>query len=294
MHTRAHSVSLSLFPETERQSLDPLAPLACTNPFGPEFVEMERSILGAHHVPQAPVRSLEAGDSAPNWRAPARQFGRVRRKLLTARGLQPADGMDARLLLYRALAVATVLASAPAAAQEAEPKPRPQHFGFRVGVFDNAADVFELGGLGLDAGVDTFYGAFNYRYSLSPTVDLALQAGHWIGQWTTATPRTVELASGFIGPGVRVNGPGRASGQRVVPYLQTNLYFIQEQFYFEQMWSERVTENGLGLGFMGGLEVVVSQRISIPIEAIYLATTGNAGIDDLSGFGVSIGVDFTF
>ena len=55
-----------------------------------------------------------------------------------------------------------------------------------------------------------------------------------------------------------------------------------------------MTANGFGLGLMGGLSVMLGERIAIPIEAIYLATTGNAGIDDLSGVGVSIGVDLSF
>ncbi|MXZ70030.1 MAG: hypothetical protein F4Z04_00775 [Acidobacteria bacterium] len=202
--------------------------------------------------------------------------------------------MDARLLLHRALVVATVLACAPgAAAQEVEPKPRTHHVGLQPGVFNNSAEAFEFGGLDLDAGRDTFYGAVSYRYSLNPSIDLALHAGHWIGQWVAPTAQTVELASGFIGPGVRVNGRRRAAG-RVVPYLQTNVYFVQEQLVLERAWSKRVTQNAFGVGLMGGLDVALGERVSIPIEVIYLATTGNAGIDDLSGVGLSIGVDLSF
>ncbi|MYD71312.1 MAG: outer membrane beta-barrel protein [Acidobacteria bacterium] len=202
--------------------------------------------------------------------------------------------MDARLLLHRSLGVAIVLLMcSPAAAQEAQPKPRKHHVSLQPGVFNNSAEGFEFGGLDLDAGRDTFYGAVSYRYSLNPSIDLALHAGHWIGQWTTATSHIVELASGFIGPGVRVNGRRRAAG-RVVPYLQTNVYFVQEQLVLERAWSKRVTQNAFGVGLMGGLDVALGERVSIPIEVIYLATTGNAGIDDLSGVGLSIGVDLSF
>ena len=202
--------------------------------------------------------------------------------------------MDARLLVQRSLVVAVLLVGSPIAAQEVEPKPRPHHVNLQMGVFDNSADVFKFGGLDLDAGTNTFYGAISYRYSLNRSIDLALHAGHWIGQWTNPRSQTVELASGFIGPGVRVNGWSRAGGRRVIPYLQTNLYFVQEQLVFDRVWSKRTTANGLGLGLMGGLDVVISRRISIPIEGIYLTTTGNSDVDDLSGFGLSIGVDFSF
>lgn len=202
--------------------------------------------------------------------------------------------MDARLLIQRSLVAGLVLACSPAAAQEVEPKPQTHHIGLQPGVFNNSAEGFEFAGLDLDAGRNTFYGAVSYRYSLNPSIDLALHAGHWIGQWMGPTSRTVELATGFIGPGVRVNGWSRGNGKRVVPYLQTNLYFVQEQLVVGQAWSKRVTANGFGLGLMGGLNMVLGERISIPIEAIYLATTGNAGVDDLSGVGLSIGVDLSF
>ena len=119
-------------------------------------------------------------------------------------------------------------------------------------MFDNSAGSFELGGLGVEGGTNTFYGAVNYRYSISPTIDLALHAGHWIGQWATPTSHTVEVASGFIGPGVRVSGSSRTMARRLVPYLQTNIYFVQEQSYFEQAPVEKATANGLGIGIAGG------------------------------------------
>ena len=73
--------------------------------------------------------------------------------------------MDARLLSCCSLAVATVLLASPAAAQEAEPRPRPQHVGLQLSVFDNSVDVLGFGGLSLDVGTNTFYGAVNYWYS---------------------------------------------------------------------------------------------------------------------------------
>ena len=52
---------MSLFPQKARRTAELLARLACSNPFDSEFVEIERSILGADHVPHGPVWSLEAG-----------------------------------------------------------------------------------------------------------------------------------------------------------------------------------------------------------------------------------------
>ena len=52
---------LPLFRGTERRTVEALARLAYTNPFGSEFVEIERTVLGADYVPHGLVWSLEAG-----------------------------------------------------------------------------------------------------------------------------------------------------------------------------------------------------------------------------------------
>ena len=171
---------------------------------------------------------------------------------------------------------------------------RRQHLALHLGVFNNAAAVFALGGRDLDDGRNTFYGAFNYRYSITPSIDLALHAGHWLGQWTTPTSRTVELGSVFVGPGVRLNATSWAPEKRVTPYLQANIYFVQEQSYFVDGSRERVAANGIGVGFSGGLDVAVGRRVSIPIEAIYVTATGEGDLDNLSGFGLSWGVELSF
>ena len=52
---------MPLFPQKERRIVESLARLAYVNPFGAEFIEIERSVLGADHVPHGLVWSLEAG-----------------------------------------------------------------------------------------------------------------------------------------------------------------------------------------------------------------------------------------
>ena len=52
---------MSLFGSQERRTVEALARLAYTNPFGSEFVDIERSVLGPDQAPQRLVWSLEAG-----------------------------------------------------------------------------------------------------------------------------------------------------------------------------------------------------------------------------------------
>ena len=52
---------MALFPQQARRSAELLARLACSNPFDAEFIEIERSLLGADQVPRGAVWSLEAG-----------------------------------------------------------------------------------------------------------------------------------------------------------------------------------------------------------------------------------------
>lgn len=52
---------MPLFPHDERQAVESLARLAYSNPFGSDFIEIERSVLGADYVPHGLVWSLEAG-----------------------------------------------------------------------------------------------------------------------------------------------------------------------------------------------------------------------------------------
>ena len=74
-----------------------------------------------------------------------------------------------------------------------------------------------------------------------------------------------------------------------MPYLQGNIYYVQE----ELITSKRVAYHGIGFGLSGGVDLDMSRMISIPIEATYVGTGGD-DMDDLSGFGLSVGVSFSF
>ena len=98
------------------------------------------------------------------------------------------------------------------------------------------------------------------------------------------------MAGGYIGPGIRVNGLDRTKGSRVIPYVQGNIYLVQEQLTTPE---ETFIEYGVGFGFSGGADLAISRLISIPIEATYVVTGGDK-INDLSGFGLFVGVNFNF
>ena len=86
-----------------------------------------------------------------------------------------------------------------------------------------------------------------------------------------------------------MNGLNRTKGKRLIPYLQANIYYVQEQLTS----IETLTEDGIGMGLSGGIDFDISGLISMPIEATYVGSWGDE-IDDLSGFGLSVGVNFNF
>ena len=93
-----------------------------------------------------------------------------------------------------------------------------------------------------------------------------------------------------MGPGLRFYGLSSTGGKRVIPYVQGNIYYVRADLRA----SERLIESGMGFGLTGGVDLDIGRLISIPIEAMYLGTGGGDAIDDLSGFGVSVGVNFNF
>jgi hypothetical protein len=199
----------------------------------------------------------------------------------------------ARLVGY-AVVLATVIAARPAAAQnDATPLQRElrrHHFGVQVGIFNPSTDVIELGNLGFGVERSDGLTILRYRYSLNPQIDLVAEGRYWIGRGPTATSGEGKVAGGFIGPGIRVHASNGTKGRRVVPYLQGNVYYVQEMLGEPKVLYEH---GGIGFGLSGGLDLEVTRLISIPIEATYVAN-GGGGLDDLSGFGVSVGVNFNF
>ncbi len=163
------------------------------------------------------------------------------------------------------------------------------HIGIQLGVLDPSTDVIALGNLGVGVDGITSLTILNYRYSLNPRIDLDLDVRYWVYRWTTPTFPTIELTPSVVGPGLRFYGLSRTGGRRVIPYIQGNIYYVRE----ELRTSERHTESGMGFGLGGGVDLDIGRLMSIPIEAMYIGTGGDA-IDDLSGFAMSVGVSFNF
>ena len=166
---------------------------------------------------------------------------------------------------------------------------RRHHLGIQLGGYDPGAEIIQAGGSSLGIDGIAGLGILSYRYSLTPFVDLDLELRHWIGRWPRSSSDKVKIAGGFIGPGIRVYASDRTTGKRVIPYLQGNIYYVQEQL----STLATLYEHGVGFGVSGGMELNLSRLISLPIEATYVRSSGN-NLDDLSGFGVSVGVNINF
>ena len=175
--------------------------------------------------------------------------------------------------------------------QEAEsspPKrgPRRHHFGVQLGFFHPSTDAIELGRLGFRVEHSDGQTGLTYRYSLNPRVDIVAEGRYWIGRGPTEASGEGKVAGGFIGPGIRLHSSNRSG---VGTYVQANLYYVQEMLGEPKV----LYETGLGLGLSGGVDIELTPRISLPLEATYLRSFGK-DLDDLSGFGVSIGISFNF
>ena len=213
--------------------------------------------------------------------------------------LLPAPAGFARrrvgLLVGHSLVLGTVIASTPAAAQPPagdvipEHELRTHHIGFQMGLLNPSTEIVGLGNPGLDVEGNRFLAVLNYRYSLNSFVDLTGDLRSWGGPWTTPASQHVKLGVYLVGPGMRLYGLNRTTDRRVMPYLQGNIYHVEE----ELVTSERLAGHGIGFGLSGGVDLNMSRLISIPIEATYIGTSGD-DIDDLSGFGFSLGVNFSF
>lgn len=127
-----------------------------------------------------------------------------------------------------------------------------------------------------------------YRYSLNYRLDLVAELRYWTGRGSTATSEEAKVSGGFIGPGIRVHASNGVERRRVAPYLQGNVYYVSEMLGEPEI----LYAHGIGYGVSGGVDLEVTRRISIPIEATHVGNGG--GVDDLSGFGVSVGVDVSF
>ena len=184
------------------------------------------------------------------------------------------------------------MATSVAMAQELER----HHIGIQGGVVNPLTDVIELGGF--DVGVEGNIGltVVAYRYSLTPFIDLNADLRYWGGRRASASAGEVIVTGGFVGPGIRVHALDRTKGGRLIPYLQGNVYLVAAQEVTgHAIVDERLSDYGVvGLGLIGGVDVIVSRLVSIPIEATFFGTIGDDEIDSLSAFGVSVGVNVNF
>lgn len=135
---------------------------------------------------------------------------------------------------------------------------------------------------------NNFHSAFSYRYSVNRNFDVVAEGRGTISHQNGSLGSDLHLMNSYFGPGLRA----------VLPQNNLNL-FMQGTFYFVRESADRVsgnttiraTENGVGMGLNGGLDIRVSRLISLPIEVNYLLAKP---ADDVSGFGVSTGLNFNF
>ena len=208
--------------------------------------------------------------------------------------------------LVAAQVLVVVIAGAPAAGQpsadasnlgNAQRALRRHHVSIQLEVVNPLTDVIELGGF--DIGVERNIGlaVITYRYSLTPFIDLNVDLRYWSGRWPTDSAGEVKVDGGFVGPGIRVHALDRTKGGRLIPYLQGNVYLAAETVSYlvegRANVSERLADYGVGLGLSGGVDVIVSRLVSVPIEATFFGTVGDE-IDNLSAFGLSVGVSISF
>jgi len=170
------------------------------------------------------------------------------------------------------------------------------HIGYQVDfnyevLSDNFA--FDFNGSHLDFDLtNALLETYNFRYSLTPVVSLVIDFRTWLLGGGTIDLPAVDLGSSFFGIGIRVNGKYK----QVKPFLQVSTYLVTENVDFESGISENgniFSEDGIGIGLSTGLDIKVSELISIPVEIIYIGTDGD-DIDNLSGYGLSAGVSFNF
>ena len=176
----------------------------------------------------------------------------------------------------------------PLAAEE----PHRSHITLAGGYEDYVRDNFENDGL-----EGATLGHLGFRYSLRSGFDICFEfRGTWASEGVPPPPGYTEDAEGSVsmlwtGGGVRLSGKG--SGPR--PYGQLNLYFVTQhqkiEFGGNREFEHLRKNNGAGLGAQAGVDIPVSDLLSIPIELNVL--TGSAG-GSFTGYGASVGLAFNF
>ena len=196
----------------------------------------------------------------------------------------------AKRLVGRALVLATVMTSSAAAAQPpaGASEPRRHHVGVQLGVFNPSTKIIELGNLGFRLERSDGQTILRYRYSMNPRIDLVAELKYWTRRGPIATSGKDKVSGGFHRSG-NTRPPVDAEESCPPTYKGT---FITLRRCWESLMSS--TNTAWGLVWSGGVDLEVTDLISIPIEATYVGNGGGGGLDDLSGFGLSVGINFNF
>jgi hypothetical protein len=172
------------------------------------------------------------------------------------------------------------------------------HITIQGGYFKAISDDLKIYGLDVtNAGL----GIVEYRYSFTPSIDGVISGRGWVASDNRLVVElglsvSTSVTSRFFGVGIRANG----KGEEIRPYFQTSVYVVSEDYAAsgDLFFTDPVvklggtgTETGVGIGFSGGIDIKASEEISIPIEVTYIAANAD---EDLSGFGISAGINFNF
>jgi opacity protein-like surface antigen len=160
------------------------------------------------------------------------------------------------------------------------------HIGIEAGYFKAASSDLKSGDVDFTNGILL---GVHYRFSMNELLDLAADLRNWSSSQSFGAA-TATVNTSFFGGGVRVNVPGKAAR----PYIQANFYAVTEQVsaeYENYRFESDIGGTAFGFGVNGGIDVDVTDLISIPIEVMYLF--GEPG-DDVSGIGFALGVNFNF
>ncbi|HXF48844.1 MAG TPA: outer membrane beta-barrel protein [Verrucomicrobiae bacterium] len=131
------------------------------------------------------------------------------------------------------------------------------------------------------------HAALTYRYSVTPNIDLAVEA-RGTASTQEVSGNDLNLLNSYFGPGVRVVAPQN----NLKLFLQGNFYFVSEEVEtVSGNTTTTVSEDGVGFGVNGGVDIRLGRLLSLPIEVNFLYAKPS---DNISGFGLSAGLNFNF
>lgn len=129
------------------------------------------------------------------------------------------------------------------------------HIGINIGYFKAFSDDLKEEAIGWDL-TNGGLGAFNYRYSFNPIIDMAIESRAWVATDEVLGVISTSIANSFLGIGVRFN----AEGMTVRPYIQGNIYMVTENGTVEVYGIEAdFTESGVGFGVNGGMDITAQR-----------------------------------